>query len=127
MSQSSQQFHQFFSARPKVSITMPNGNRIYFQAGNYVTDNEAEIEFLNEQIRSGHQMIYVQKGKETVTQEQLDPLAAVKAKAIAEYLAKQSEQQSPVRDMGNTSNSGAGMDVATSKSIASITVGSKSK
>jgi len=123
----SHQFHQYFSARPKISITMPNGNRIYFQAGNYVTDNESEIEFLDEQVKLGHPIISVQKGKELITQEQLDPLAAVKAKAIAEYVAKQTAQQDPSRDMGNTAQSGAGADIASTKSIASITVGSKSK
>ena len=123
----SKQFHQYFSARPKISITMPNGNRIYFQAGSYVTDNEIEIEFLDEQIKLGHPIIYVQKGKELITQEQLDPLAAVKAKAVAEYLEKQNAQQDPSRDMGTTEKSGAGADIATTKSIASITVGSKSK
>jgi len=120
------QYHQFFSSRPKISITMPNGNRIYFVAGTYVTDNEAEIEFLNDQIRQGHQMIGVKKGQETVTQDQLDPLAAIKEKAIAEYLAKQAEQQNPNRDMGRTDASGAGVDVATTRTLAPIIAGSKS-
>ena len=120
-------YNQYFSTRPKIAITMPLGERIYFVGGQYVTDKAKEIEFLDEQIASGHPMIFVQKGNETVTQEQLDPLAAVKAKAVAEYLAQQAKQQDPSRDMGNTTNAGAGVDVATSRTIAPITVGSKSK
>jgi hypothetical protein len=121
------QYHQYFSSRPKISITMPNGNRIYFVAGTYVTDNESEVEFLNEQIKHNHPMIFIQKGKETVTQEQLDPLAAIKEKVIAEYLSKQAEQQNPNRDMGRTDAVGAGVDVATTRTLAPITMNSKSK
>lgn len=126
----SQQYHQYFATRPRISIIMPSGERIHFQAGQYVTDNEKEIKFLDEQVAARHPMIYVKKGAETVTAEQLDPLQAVKEKAIAEYLAKQQAQQDPSRDMGNTANNGAGVDasgMSTTKSISSITVGSKSK
>ena len=120
-------YHQYFSTRPKISIITPAGTRIAFAAGQYVTDVSAEIDYLNEQVAAGHPMIYVKKGSETVTKEQLDPLAAVKAKAIAEYLAQQEKQQDPSRDMGNTNSAGAGVDIATTKTIAPITIGSKSK
>ena len=118
-------FNQYFSTRPKISITMPDGGRIYFVGGQYITDKPKEIEFLNEQVALGHPMIYVQKGKETVTQAQLDPLAAVKARAIAEYVEQQAKQQNPARDMGATASTGAGSDIATTATIAPITVGSK--
>lgn len=121
------QYHQYFSTRPRISIVLPSGDRISFVAGQYITDKEKEIEYLDEQVKSGHPMIYVKKGSETVTEAQLDPLAAVKAKAVADYMAQQEKQQDPSRDMGNTANSGAGTDVATSRTIAPITVGSKSK
>lgn len=121
------QYHQYFSTRPRISMVLPSGDRISFVAGQYITDKEKEIEYLDEQVKAGHPMIYVKKGNEVVTAEQLDPLAAVKAKAIADYMAQQERQQDPSRDMGNTVNSGAGTDVATSKTIAPITVGSKSK
>ena len=124
--QSQQSFHQYFSTRPIISIIMPSGNRIRFMAGQYVTDNAEEIEFLDAQIKARHPMIYTKSGQETVTKEQLDPLAAVKAKAIAEFLEQQKKQQDPSRDMGNTAASGAGTDVASTKTIAPIIAGSKS-
>lgn len=123
----SEKFNQYFATRPKISIVMPSGKRIYFQGGQYITNAQDEIEFLDAEVKLGHSMIYVKKGAEVVTQEQLDPLLAIKEKAIAEYLAKQKAQQDPTRDMGNTEKSGAGLDVATSKSISSITVGSKAE
>jgi hypothetical protein len=123
----SKKYHQYFSTRPIINITMPSTKRIRFVAGMYVTDNQAEIEFLDNEIKQGHAMIFVKEGQEVVDESALDPLAAVKAKAIAEYLATQAAQQDPTRNMGNTAQSGAGMDVATSKTIGAITVGSKSK
>ena len=121
------QLHQYFATRPKISIVMPNGNRISFIAGSYITDDENEIKFLDDQIKDKHPMIFVKKGEETVTKEQLDPLAAVKEKVIADYLAKQKEQQDPSRDFGNTEDTGVYSSVATTKTIAPITIGSKSK
>lgn len=125
--QSQKVYHQYFSTRPRISIVMENANRIYFQGGQYITARKDEIEFLDKEVELGNSMIYKVAGKETVTEEQLDPLAAIKAKAIAEYLEQQQKQQDPSRDMGNTANTGAGVDVATSKSIGAITVGSGSK
>ena len=122
-----QQYNQYFSTRPRLSIVMKSGTIIRFVGGQYVTDVPDEIDFLNEQVAAGHSMIYVKKGNETVTQEQLDPMAAIKKKAVEEYLAQQQKQQDASRDMGKTENTGAGVDVTTSKSISAIVVGSKSK
>jgi hypothetical protein len=121
------QYHQYFSTRPVINITMPSSKKIRFVAGVYVTDNADEVKFLDEQIAFGHSMIYVKEGQEVVGEEALDPLAAVKKKAIEEYLATQQKQQDPARDMGNTQASGVSADVATTKTIAAISVGSKSK
>lgn len=94
--------------------------------GSYITDKQDEIDFLDAEIRSGHQMIYVKEDQKVLTQEQLDPLAAIKKKAVEEYLAKQAEQADPGRDMGTT-NSDISASIQSTKSIAAITVGSKSK
>ena len=123
----SQKYNQYFSTRPRLSIAMKSGTIIRFVGGQYVTDVPDEISFLDEQIAAGHSMLYVKKGSETVTQEQLDPMAAIKKKAVEEYLAQQQKQQDASRDMGKTENTGAGIDVTTSKSISAIVVGSKSK
>lgn len=120
-------YNQYFSTRARVNITMPNGKRINFVAGTFVTDSQDEITFLDEQIKLGMQVIYTKKGQETITSDALDPLAAIKKKAVDEYLATQSKQLDPQRDMGNTESKGAGLDVATTKSIAAISVGSINK
>lgn len=118
-------YHQFFSTRPRISITMPSLKRIFFDGGIYITDKEDEIDFLNSQIEAGHQMIYVKKGAETLTEEQRDPMAAIKAKIIADFQKQQEEQQKAGRDMGTTAQTTTGM--TTTQGIANVTVGSKSK
>lgn len=117
-------YHQFFSRRPRISIIMPSGRSIHFSGGMYVTSNEQEIEFLNAEVAAGHPMIYVKDNEKVITEEQLDPLAAVKKRAIDEYLAQQKRQQDPERDMGNSVQE---QNLTTSQSIKNITIGSKSK
>ena len=119
-------FHQFFSTRPKISITMPNGNRIYFVGGTYLTDSESEIAFLNGEVAAGNSMIFVKKESLTVDADALDPLAAIKKKAIEEYISQQALNSDPNRDMGNT-NTNIGDSIATTKSIAAISAGSIKK
>lgn len=114
-------FHQYFATRPRLSIIMPSGERISFVAHMFVTDKEHQIEFLDAEVKRGHPMIYTKNGEETVTAEQLDPLAAIKKKAIEEYKAQVEAQQNPERDMGNSKSETV---LQTSKSIAAITVGS---
>ncbi len=120
---SDKKYNQYFSTRPRISITMPDSRRISFIGSQYVTDNPDEIAFLDEQIRANHQMIYVKKDHLQVTQEQLDPLAAVKKRAVEEYLKQQAEQQNPGRDFGKTTQD---LVMQTSQSIATISAGSKS-
>lgn len=120
MSDSTKKFHQYFSSRPTISITMENGNRIRFVGGVYMTDNESEIKFLDEQIRAGHQMIYIKQGHTVVDADALDPLAAIKKKAVEEYLENQRKVMDPNRDMGNTT-ADIKTSIQTSKSIAALT------
>ena len=123
--QESKKYNQYFSARPSLNITMPLGERIRFVGGTYITDSKHEIEFLDEQIKLGHGMIFTRKGQETVTSEALDPLAAIKKKAVEEYLANQQRAMDPKQDMGNTS-SNISASVQTTRDLSSISVGSKS-
>ena len=122
----SKQYNQYFSTRPIISITMPSSKRIKFVGGMYVTDKEDEIEFLNAEIKFGNAMLFVKKDQLTVDSEALDPLAAVKKRAIEEYLENQKRAMDPNRDMGNTS-SDISSSIQTSKGIAAVTVAGKSK
>lgn len=95
------QYHQYFSSRPMISITMPTAKRIRFVGGMYVTDKQDEIDFLNSEIKAGNQMIFIDANKRTVGEAALDPLAAIKKKAVEDYLANIEKAKDPNNDMGN--------------------------
>ncbi len=77
-----------------------SGKELNFVKGRYATGNEAEIKFLDAEVEAGHPHIYVDKGESEVDSVQVDPLTAIRAKAVADYIA---EQEAKVgMDTGNT-------------------------
>lgn len=117
-------FNQYFSSRPKISIIMPSSKRISFSGGIYVTDKKDEIEFLDKEISLGHPMIYIKKGEETITSEQLDPLHAIKQKAkeeaIAELTAKGSTGMMTSQGVSNSAESNAGAPTPVAAKLAGL-------
>ncbi len=84
-----------------ASTVLPSGKFIYFKDGVYATDDEAEIAFLSAEIKAKHPHIYQDVNQATITETKLkDPLAEIKAKAIAEYL-----EQQKAKDHGTYQNS----------------------
>lgn len=110
---SEEKFKQYFCTRPKLGIIMPNGKRIAFVAGYYVTSDEEEIKFLDGEVKLKHPMIYVKAGQEVVTKEQLDPLNAIKEKIIKEHEAAKA--------------AGGSTGTVTSTSVGAVAAESKSK
>lgn len=119
---SSKQFHQYFSNRMRLTIVTPRGKQLYFNGFTYVTDKADEIEFLDGEIAAGNKMLYVKEEQKVVTAEQLDPVAAIKKKAVEEYLAAQQSQQDPERDVGKSVKGAE--KLVTSKTIANMMAGS---
>jgi hypothetical protein len=93
---------------------MKSGKYIYFRDGKYATDEVDEIEELEAAIKAKHPHIFISKGEEQISAKKMnDPLAEIKEKAIAEYLASQN------RDMG-TSESKPLAGMATSASLQNL-------
>lgn len=77
-----------------------SGKEINFIKGRYATSDKKEIEFLDAEVEAGHPHIRVDPNETEIDSVQVDPLVAVKARAIAEYIA---EQEAKVgKDTGNT-------------------------
>ncbi len=95
-------------------IAMPDGKLITITGGRYITKDENEIAFLDSEIENGFP--YLAKS-EAMTSADLDPMATLKRKIIAEYL--ENEQKTPqIGTVGvDTPEAPAG---AVSKSQASI-------
>jgi hypothetical protein len=94
--------HQFKSTIPSCKFILSNGKNANFVGGIYRTDLEHEVAELQNEVKQGHPHIeYIGQ----ISAADLDPVAVLKRKAIAEYLAEQKAAIDPSRDMG-TSTSG---------------------
>lgn len=86
---------------PSCNYLFKNGKPAIFINHEYLTDIAAEVEELDAEIKLGHPHISRDPLKKEVDDTKLDPLAAVKAQAIKEYLAQQAATAG-TQDMGNS-------------------------
>ncbi len=102
----------FKSTIPSCQYITAAGKYLYFRDGRLATDDAGDIAELEAAIAAKHPHIYISKGEESITAEVYqDPLAAIKKKAIEEYL----------RDMGNSDKSaGAGAGITTSAALTNL-------
>lgn len=70
-------------------IHTTSGKEINFCSGRYATDDDEEIEFLEAQVKAKHPHIYVDDGELEVDSVKVDPVEAIRKKAIADYIAAQ--------------------------------------
>lgn len=104
-----------------------SGKTAGFVNGRYMTSNPQEIKELEEEILE-HQnpYFYIDKNEKEITSEQAaDPMAALRAKIIADYLATQQGKEPvvPQKDFGSTQT--APVIPVSSKGVASIAAGGK--
>jgi len=98
-----------------------NGKPAIFVSGVYRTDIDWEIAELDKEVKSGHPHIYVDSAEATIESEMVDPMNALRAKIIAEFVASQEAATNPDNDMGK-STQGAVIP-ANSRDIASAAAG----
>jgi hypothetical protein len=88
---------------PSCNVVMPDGRVIIFVSGTYRTDKPAEIDYLEKEIAAGHPHLFIDQNEATVDSEMVDPMNALRAKIIAEYLeSEKTASGDPERDMGKT-------------------------
>lgn len=80
--------HLFLNSLGNCRYTFSNGKDAVFLNGEYATDNYNEIRELRMEVENGHPHIYVDKTRETVDANKLDPMEALKERIIAEHEAK---------------------------------------
>jgi hypothetical protein len=114
-------FRQYFSKHRFITTILPNGKRIQFTGGVYFTKSQDEIDYLEGEIKNGSSFFFVRKGEETISDDDRDPLNAIKRRAVEEYLQKQEESKKE-RDMGSSSIAGKLAGLQTTKSIAATAV-----
>jgi hypothetical protein len=94
-------FKQYRSQLPYLRTTTPKGKDILFQGGMFFTDDPECIEWLDTFKFIKDSMITPIDGE--FSADQVDPLEAIKKKAIEEYLASVKAQAEP-QNRGNSTD-----------------------
>ena len=93
--------HAFQCSLGYSRFTLSKGKDVHFLNGEYLTDIQSEIDELNTEVANGHPHITVNPDRVTVDTKFVDPLEAIKAKAIADYLANQAASLDKTNDRGD--------------------------
>jgi hypothetical protein len=112
----------FKSHMLSTNYTFPDGKTMPFINGRLSTNIASYISHLEEEIKKGHPSIFSDPNEQTVPDYGDDPLAALRAKIIAEEIAKGNIAMNPDRDMG--SYVGDKLNMASSKTVAAAMAGS---
>lgn len=108
---------------PSCSVILGNGKPCIFVSGVYRTDIPAEIGFFENEILLKHPHLYIDPAESEIDSELVDPMNALRAKIIKEYLAAQEKVAGdPNRDMGSTDQN-MKLNVGTTKDIAEAAAG----
>ena len=92
----------FKSTIPSVNYIFANGKPAIFQQGVYRTTIDWEIQELEKEVKNGHPHLYLDENEKQIDSEMVDPMNALRAKIIAEFLDAQSKAVNPANDMGST-------------------------
>lgn len=89
----------FCNTIPSCRFVFTNGVVAEFVAGEYHTDDEVQIKELQAEVDRKHPGLFRNPAKLEVDTDAIDPIEAIKQKAIAEFIAEQKEKEG--RDFGN--------------------------
>jgi hypothetical protein len=96
------QFAVFKSTIPSINYIFGNGKPAIFVQGRFCTDIPAEISELEYEVKLGHPHIFIDPNDAVADSAVLDPIAGLREKIIAEYLAAAEKANDPANDMGST-------------------------
>jgi hypothetical protein len=108
------------------NIVLPDGTRLDFKGGIYITGDESVINYLDRAIARNEYggQIYIDPNARTVTAEQENPMLALRKKLFAEFEAEQHAKLNPANDMGASTQ--GPLKAASTTDIAPVTVGGPS-
>lgn len=112
----------FKNAMSNCQFVFKTGKVANFMQGKYITDLQWEIDELQNEINSGHPHIYIDDKERTVAV--VEPVEALRARHIAEYLAANAAAVDKTNDAGSSEQ--GKLTVANSSTVASGMAGSDS-
>jgi len=89
MSDSPEKYFVFYNRIANSNYIFPDGSQANFTGGRYATQDEDKAAHLNSVVKQGNPHIFIDPAKLMLTVDELDPMAELKARIIAEYEAKQ--------------------------------------
>ena len=92
----------FKSRLPALTYLFGNGKPAIFVHGVYRTANAGDIEVLKWEIAQGHPHIWIDPNEAEISSDMVDPMAFMRAKIIAEYLAKERAALDTSNDRGTS-------------------------
>ena len=117
-----QKLDVFYSRIPNSTFIFADGTFAAFTGGRYTTSDKNRAVELQKEIAAKHAYIYQDPLKLQITEAELDPMAEMKARIIAEYEMGQATAKTNVR---GSSDQGR-LNVADSSVIAAAAAGSDS-
>jgi len=93
-------YQHYSCSKQSTKLVTTNGKTVVFTNYSLITKDEDVIDYLNDEIKKGLNIIT--KGQ-LLTHKEADPMEALKAKHVKEYLASiEAAKSAPVKDMGST-------------------------
>jgi hypothetical protein len=111
----------YFGSLPFMNYVFTDGHLAVFKHYRYATDKPEEIAALDYEVSKGHPYITVKPDQMWLTAEMEDPMKALKAKIIAEYLAEKAAHVNPENNMGVSSQES--IKPASTTDIAAVAAG----
>lgn len=84
-------YHVFYSGMTSCRMITTTGRIIAFVLGKYITDVQADIDYLEGEIRAGSSNLSVKPGEEVMSASDLDPMASLRKKYFKEFAEAQKE------------------------------------
>lgn len=87
-----------------LNVITPKGKPLYFRHGMHITEIKEDIAYLDAEIESGafNGSIFIDPNARTISEEEANPMLALRKKLFAEFLAEQQAQLNPSNDMGTS-------------------------
>src|SRR6267378_753873 len=114
------------SRLPVCIYLFANGKPAVFAEGKYATNHPDEVEALNKEVAYGHPHIYIDAEESEIDSKYQDPMEAIRARIISDYIAQQAAATNPANDRGTTDMTEKLKGISTSATVAAHASGSSS-
>lgn len=94
----------YFASMSFMNYVFSKGKVAVFRHHRFATDVPEEIAELDKEVSLNHPYISIKPDMMYLTEEMEDPMKALRARIIAEYVAEQSKHTDPSNDMGNSAS-----------------------